>query len=182
MLAVADAFGAQYVPASEVDLTFLRRKVVAGVHREHPGAVLREVSRVVVPSLEVPIRQAVAVRKSSDNFEDWRSALRTIQRDAAADSPAELRERVQDVLQPRVNKVRHDLENSSLKDLVRTDGADLVIDAALGFSVGFATQEPLWGAAAGVGSGVLQWIRKAYTRPEPSGADAVLATLLRDRK
>jgi hypothetical protein len=182
MLAVADAFGAQYVPASEVDLTFLRRKVVAGVHREHPGAVLREVSRVVVPSLEVPIRQAVAVRKSSDNFEDWRSALRTIQRDAAADSPAELRERVQDVLQPRINKVRHDLENSSLKDLVRTDGADLVIDAALGFSVGFATQEPLWGAAAGVGSGVLQWIRKVYTRPEPSGADAVLATLLRDRK
>lgn len=182
MLAVADAFGAQYVPASEVDLALLRLKVVTGAHREHPGGMLREISRVVVPSLEVPIRQAVAVRKSSDDFEDWRSALRTIQRDAAADSPAELRERVEDVLQPRVNKVRHDLEKSSLKDLVISDGADLVIDAALGFSVGIAAQEPLWGAAAGAGSGVLQWIRKAYTRPKPSGADAVLATLLRDLK
>lgn len=182
MLAIADAFEAQYVPASEVDLAFLRKKVAAGVHHEHPSAVLREVSRVVVPSLEVPIRQAVAVRRSSEDFEDWRSALRSIQRDASADSPAELRERVEDELRPRVNKVRNDLENSSLRDLVRTDGTDLVIDAALGLSVGIATQEPLWGAAASVGSGVLQWIRKAYTRPKPSGADAVLTTLLRDPK
>lgn len=182
MLAVADAFDAQYVPASVADLEFLRKKVTVGVHRLHPHAMLREVSRVVVPSVEVSIREAASVRKSSDNFEDWRSALRGIQREASADSPDELRQRVEDELRPRVNKVRRDLDRSSLKELVRADGADVVIDAALGFAVGFTTHQPLWGAAAGVSSGVLQWIRKAYTRTKPTGADAVLATLLRDPK
>lgn len=182
MLAIADAFDAQYVPSSEVDLTLLRKKVTIGAHRLHPEAMLREVSRVAVPSIEVPVRQAAAIRKSSSDFEDWRSALRSIQRGASADSPDELRQRVEDELRPRVNKVRRDLESSSLRDLVRTDGTDVIIDGALGFSVAFATQEPLWGAAATVGSGVLQWIRKAYTRDRPTGADAVLTTLLRDRK
>lgn len=182
MLAVADAFDAQYVPSSETDLAFLRMKVTVGMHRLHPDAMLREVSRVVVPSIEVPIREAAAIRKSSGDFEDWRSVLRSIQREASADSPAELRERVEDELRPRVNQVRRDLERSSLKDLVRTDGADVVIDAALGFAVLGATHEPLWGAAAGASSGVLQWIRRAYTRTKPSGADAVLTTLVRDPK
>lgn len=182
MLAIADAFDAQYVPSSEVDLTLLRKKVTLGARRIHPGAVLREVSRVAVPSIEVSIRQAAAIRKSSDDFEDWRSTLRTIQRGASADSPAELRQRVEDELRPRVNKVRRELESSSLKELVRTDGTDVIIDGALGFTAAAATHEPLWGAAAAVGAGVLQWMRKAYMRARPTGADAVLATLLRDPK
>lgn len=182
MLAIADSFDAQYVPSSEADLTLLRKKVSVGGHHMHPEAVLREVSRVAVPSIEVSVRQAVAIRKSSSDFEDWRSALRSIQRGASADSPDELRQRVEDELRPRVNNLRRELESSSLKELVRTDGTDVIIDGALGFSVAVATQEPLWGAAATVGSGVLQWIRKAYTRARPTGADAVLTTLLRDPK
>ncbi len=170
------------MPSTEVDLTLLRRKVTVGVHRAHPEAMLREVSRVAVPSIEVSVRQAAAIRKSSSDFEDWRSALRSIQRGASADSPDELRQRIEDELRPRVNRVRRDLESSSLKELVRSDGTDVIIDGALGFSVGFATNEPLWGAAATVGSAVLQWIRKAYTRARPTGADAVLTTLLRDPK
>ncbi|MBT2555479.1 hypothetical protein [Arthrobacter sp. ISL-5] len=173
---------AQYVPSSEAELTLLRKKVTVGAHHMHPEAVLREVSRVAVPSIDVSVRQAAAIRKSSSDFEDWRSALRSIQRGASADSPDELRQRVEDELRPRVNKVRRDLESSSLKEHVRTDGTDVIIDGALGFSVAFATHEPLWGAAATVGSGVLQWIRKAYTRARPTGADAVLTTLLRDPK
>jgi hypothetical protein len=183
MLAVADAFNAQYVPSSEIDLALLRKKVTVGVHSVHPEAVLREVSRVAVPSIEVSVRQAASIRKSSDDFEDWRSSLRNIQRGASADSPEELRQRVEDELRPRVNKVRRDLEGSSLRNLVRTDGTDVIIDGAVGLSVAsFVSHEPLWGAAAGLGAGVLQWIRKAYTRPRPAGADAVLATLIRDPK
>ena len=180
MLAVADAFGAQYVPSSGADLALLRKKVTLGVHRSHPGAILREVSRVVVPSVEVPIRQAVELRKSSEDFEDWRSSLRKIQRDASSDSPEELRQRVEDELRPRVNSVRHSLERSSIKELVRTDGTSLVIDAVVGVGVGVAVNDPLWGVAAGGGSGVLKWILKAYLRDKPTGVDAVLATLLRD--
>lgn len=182
MLAIADAFDAQYVPSSEVDLALLRKKVTVGAHRMHPGAMLREVSRIAVPSIEVSVRQAAAIRKSSSDFEDWRSALRNIQRGASADSPDELRQRVEDELRPRVNKVRRDLESSSLKDLVRTEGMGVIIDGAVGFAVSAVTHEPLWGAAATVSSGVLQWIHKAYTRARPTGADAVLTTLLRDRK
>lgn len=103
MLAVADAFDARYVPASVVDLEFLRKKVTVGVHRTHPDGMLREVSRVVAPSVEVSIREAASVRKSPDDFEDWRSALRGIQREASAGSPNELRQRVEDELRPRVN-------------------------------------------------------------------------------
>lgn len=182
MLAVADAFNAQYVPFSEVDLALLRKKVTIGMHSMHPQAVLREVSRVTVPSIEVSVRQAAAIRKSSDDFEDWRSSLRNIQRGASADSPEELRQRVEDELRPRVNQVRRDLEKSSLKDLVQSEGTDLAIDAVVGLSVAYGAHEPLWGAAASVGTGVLQWIRKAYTRPRPAGADAVLATLIRDAR
>jgi hypothetical protein len=85
----------------------------------------------------------------------------------------ELRQRVEDELRPRVNKVRRDLESSSFKELVRTDGTNVIIDGALWFSVAVATQEPLWGAAATAGSGVLQWIRKAYTRAADWGGCCV---------
>lgn len=182
MLAIADAFDAQYVPSSEVDLILLRKKINVGVHQRHPDAMLREVSRIAVPSIEVSVRQASAIRKSSSDFEDWRSALRNIQRSASADSPEELRQRVEDELRPRVNKVRRDLESSSLKELVRAEGTGVIIDGAFGFAVAAATHEPLWGAAATMGSGALQWIHKAYTRAKPTGADAVLTTLLRDQK
>lgn len=180
MLAVADAYGAQYVAANEQDLNLLRRKVTVGLHRSHPGAMLRDVADIVVPSVDVPIRQAAAIRADSSNFDDWRSALRTIQRDGSADTPEVLRERVEDTLRPRVNQLRRELESSSLKELVRHDGVDLVIDAVFGMAAALVTKDPLVSVGATVGAGVTQWILKAYTRPKPSGADAVLATLLRD--
>lgn len=180
MLAVADAYGAQYVAANEQDLELLRRKVTVGLHRSHPGAMLREVADIVVPSVDVPIRQAAAIRANSSDFDDWRSALRTIQRDGSADTPEVLRERVEDTLRPRVNQVRRELESSSLKELVRRDGVDLIIDGAFGMAATILTHDPIATVGATVGAGITQWILKAYTRPKPSGADAVLATLLRD--
>jgi hypothetical protein len=179
MLAVADAYDAKFVPPTRQDLGFLRLKVNEGLSRTHPGALLREVSDFALPSIEAPIREAAAVRRSSEDFEEWRGTLRSIERDASAASAEELRERVEDELRPLVNRVRRDLERSSIRELVKTDGADLVVDAAVGVSFAAATNEPFWGVAAGVTTGVIHWIRRAYTRPKPSGADAVLATLLR---
>ena len=180
MLAVAHAFDAQFVPPTKQDLQFLRKKVTVGVHRMHPGAMLREVSDFLLPSIEVPIREAVAVRKSSDNFEEWRVGLQHIQHEASGDTEAELRDRVEEELLPRMNRVKRDLEKSPLSLNLRPDAINFVIDAAVGLAVADLTHQPSWGVATGATSGILHWIVKAYTRPKPQGADAVLATLLRD--
>lgn len=182
MLALADAYGAQYVAATKPDLALLRHKVSASLQRTHPGAMLREVADIVVPSLDIPIRQAAAIRADSSDFDDWRSALRILQRDGSADTPEMLRERVEDTLRPRVNQVRRDLQRSSLAEVVRADGVDIVIDATCGLAAAALTHDPLVSVGASVAAGITQWIRKAYLRPRPSGADAVLATLLRDAR
>lgn len=83
-------------------------------------------------------------------------------------SPEGIKER------PHVNKVRRDLESPRLKVLVRTDGTDRIVDGALAFSVAYASPEPPWGAAAGLGSGVLQWIRR---HASPSGLGLLVREL-----
>ena len=178
MLAVADAAGAQYVPSTAVDLGLLERKASGALHRMHPGAMLREVSRVVVPSIDVPIREAVAMRRSSDDFEDWRRSLSAIQRNASADTAEELAQRVEDELRPRVHAVQRQLQRNSLGAAVRSEGASVVIDGAVGAAATILTHDIL-GAGAGIASGVLQWIWRAYTREKPRGADAVLSVLVK---
>lgn len=182
MLAVADATGSQYVPSTEVDLQLLRLKVDGGMQRIHPGALLREVSRIAVPSLDLPLNQAAAIRRSSSGFEEWRSIVRKIQRDASADTADELRERVEDELQPRLNALKRDLKRNSLASITRDDGAGLVIDATLGLATAAATGEPAAGVAAMVAGGVLRWLWRAYGRDRPAGANAVLATLIHGKR
>ena len=179
MLAVADCYDATYVPTTEVDLELLRLKVNAGLHSLHPEQMLREVARVVVPSVEVPIRQAAKMREDSENFDDWRRGLRRIGRDGVNDSPEELRQRIGDELLPRVHAVQRELKGSSLGDLIRSDGTDVVLDATATLGAVTMFGEPVSGLAAVGGSGLLKWLRKAYMRKGPGGADAVLATLIR---
>lgn len=178
MLAVADAAGAQYIPSTALDLGLLERKVSGALHRMHPGVMLREVSRVAVPSVEVPIREAVAMRRSSEDFEDWRSTLSAIQRNGSADTSEELAQRVEDELAPRVRAVQRGLQRSSFAASVRSQGASLVIDGAIGAATAMLTHD-VWGAGAGVTSGALHWIYRAYTREKPHGADAVLSVLVK---
>lgn len=179
MLAVADAYEAGYVPTTEVDLELLRLKVNTGLHSLHPEQMLREVARLVVPSVDVPIGQAAKIREDSENFDDWRRGLRKIGRDGVHDTPEELRQRIGDELLPRVRAVRRELKASSLGDLVRSDGTDVVLDTTASLGAVAAFGEPMTGLTVTAGSGVLKWLRKAYMRKGPEGADAVLATVIR---
>ncbi|MRG58784.1 hypothetical protein GE115_02690 [Agromyces sp. CFH 90414] len=180
-LAIADESSAQYVPATEQDLDLLRLKVRTALPSMHPAKFLREVSRVIVPSVDVPIERAIEIRESSENFDDWRRSLRKLRRAVSADTEDDLTEQVQDELRPRVRAVERELKGGSAS--VREDGAAIVIDGMIGLGVGLAVgaaaQDTFAGIAAGSLSGAVQWIRRAYTREKPGGADAVLATLIK---
>jgi hypothetical protein len=79
-----------------------------------PVELLSEVARVLVPDLQLTAKTAVAIRQSEDAFEDWRAELRRLAREGRDDSPAELRERVQDQLQPVVRRVEKAISRSSI--------------------------------------------------------------------
>lgn len=179
-LAVADAAGAQYVPAEAADLDLLRLKVNSGIRQIHPGAFLREVTKIVAPSVDVPIARAVEIRASSENFEDWRRALRQLRRTTGDATGEELAEQVRDELQPRLHAVARELKGS--REVLRDEGAAMLIDTVVGGGVAIATQDVLTGVAATASSGLLRWLYRAYAREEPGGSNAVLATLIRDRK
>jgi hypothetical protein len=180
-LAVADAAGSQYVPSTESDLELLHTKVNTALSHRHPHQLLREVSRLLVPSVDVPIQRAIEMRESSEYFEDWRSTLNQLRRAATASSADELRELVEDELRPRANAVKRDLKRSSLAASVRDGGAELAVTGAVGLGAALTTHEGYVTVGTGLGAGVLTWLVRAYTRKKPGGADAVLATLIKNQ-
>lgn len=98
-LAIADYFGACYEPVFESELQLLHTKMSVSQDRRVPTTatpmpVLTEVGRLLVPDLRLDLKTAVEIRQSEGAFEDWRARLRTLVRDGASDSPAELRDRV----------------------------------------------------------------------------------------
>jgi hypothetical protein len=184
-LAVADATGAQYVPVNQASLGLLRAKYNDAV-RSHPSAMLREVSRVVVPSSDIPIREAVAMRASSDDFEDWRLGLQSLQRASADDDLATLHDRVQETLLPRVHDVERGLQTSRLRESFTRAGADVIVDGAVGVLTGVATATQadlatavLAGLGGAAGGATLRWMLRQYAPAGSSGAEAVLVTLIR---
>lgn len=182
-LALADASGAQYVPSTQVDLDLLTLKVNLGVRRVHPASLLREVARLVAPAVDVPIREAVALRRSSEDFEAWRREIQRFGRSASADTPEELRERVEDELSPKIDAVRRAMARSTFAHSVRTDGATVVISGAIAAGAALATNQSsssavINGAAVSL-TGSVGWVVRAYTRRKPHGANAVLTTLLK---
>ncbi|MCS5521194.1 hypothetical protein NY551_00415 [Curtobacterium flaccumfaciens pv. oortii] len=185
-LAVADAGHAQYVPTNEASLGLLRTKYNDAVARTHPAAMLREVARIAVPSADVALREAVAIRQSSDNFEDWRLSLQALNRATAADDSQTLRERVEETLVPKVHSVERELGSSSLGSSFRKAGADVVIDGAVGAATGAiaaGSVDPGAAALLGVGgaaaAGALRWLLRQYAPAPIEGDQAVLATLIK---
>lgn len=179
-LAVADAAGAQYVPATERDLALLRLKAKTSAGERYPRSFLDELARVVVPTFEVPIREAVAMRLSSSNFEDWRSKLDLIRRAGVDDSIEDLRARVRQELRPAIHSVETELRRTSALSTLDKAGADFLftggIAAATALATGGNVAASVGGAAA---SGILTWLRRAYAQRSPNGAEAVLAALVR---
>lgn len=182
-LAVADAAGAQYVPGTERDLQLLRQKVRTSIGMSHPSAFLSEVARVIVPSFDVPIREAVAMRQSSANFEDWRSKLDLIRRAGAEDDPEDLRSRVEDELRPAVRAVQAEVSKGSMLSKLDKAGADFVFAAGIAAATATATGgNPGASVGAAAASGIVSWLRRAYSQRSQHGAEAVLAALVSGAK
>jgi hypothetical protein len=182
-LAIADAAGAQYVPATERDLQLLRLKAVSAAGSYRPSGFFEEVARVVVPSFEVPIREAVAIRQSSANFADWRSKLDLIRRAGAEDNAVDLKQRVQDELRPAVRSVEAELNRTSGLSLLDRAGADFLFTSGITGAAALVSggNIPVAVGAAGV-TGIVQWLRRAYGQQPTDGAQAVLAALVRGSK
>jgi len=185
-LAVADASDAQYVPTNESSLGLLRIKYNDAVVRTHPAAMIREVARIAVPSADVALREAVAIRQSSDNFEDWRLSLQALHRATVSDDAQTLRERVEETLLPKVHSVERELGSSSLGSSFRKAGADVVIDGAVGAATGAISAgsvDPGAAALLGIGgaaaAGALRWLLRQYAPAPIEGDQAVLATLIK---
>jgi hypothetical protein len=182
-LAIADAAGAQYVPSTERDLQLLRAKANTAVGTVHPAAFLDEVARVVVPSFEVPIARAVEMRKSSENFDDWRSMLNQIRRAGPATDAAELRERVEDGLRPTVHRVEAELTRGSALSLLDKSAADFVFTGGIaGIAAVASGGNPAVAVGAAASAGVITWLRSAYGQKSPTGAEAVMAALVQRTK
>lgn len=186
-LAIADAARATYAPATEGELTLLRAKArqlgSLTLGSRQPVDLLSEVARVLVPDLQLTAKTAVAMRQSEDAFEDWRTELRRLAREGRDDSPAELRERVQDQLQPVVRRVEKAISRSSIAGkALKEQSASTIITTAVGAAAAVATTgKPAVAAVSGIASGVLHWIWKAYRPPALGGSDNVVASLIRAR-
>ncbi len=182
-LAIADAAGAQYVPATERDLLLLRTKMASTVGAGHPSQFLAEVARVVTPDFQTSIERAVQMRQSSEGFADWRSSLDRMKRDGIADDPTTLRERVQDELQPRMRAVERELKSMSTLSSLDSTGADFVVAGGFAAATASFNGGDIWSAVGGAAaSGAASWLRRAYGRSHSHNSDPVLATLLRSSK
>lgn len=182
-LAVADAAGASYAPASPDEARLLSAKTCAVAARRgaKPGQpVLEEVLRVLVPDLDLDAATAVKIRESEEAFDDWRRALRDIQREAAPlESRADLRELVQDRLQPQVAAVS---KRVSVTAALRSRAPHMVSAALLGTASNAVTGLTVGTSAAAAGlTGVAAWLWDAYRGRRPEGSGAVIAAMLRAR-
>jgi hypothetical protein len=179
-LAVADESGATYVPPTDSDFGLLRAKAAAGASslkglQQQPTKLLEEVSRFLVPDLIIDPKTTVSIRENEESFDSWRRGLSALARDSKDDDPDSLAGRVEDTLIPRVRDINASLRRSRpLRDNLVPDGASIAVSAG----IGLVTAGPM-GAASAAAAGVIGWLFKAYQRPNLSGADTVLARLIK---
>ncbi len=180
-LAVADAAGAMYAPATADEARLLIAKTVAtatGLHAKPGQPVLREVLSFLVPDLVLAPAAAVKIRASEEAFDSWRRMLRDIQREAAGlTDPNDLRQLVQDRVQPQVDAVQRAVGMSSA---LRAHGEKAVTAAVLSTAASSLTGVPFSTSAAAAGvTGVAGWLWDAYRARRADGSASVVAALLR---
>lgn len=183
-LAIADAAGARYTPGTDDELRLLQAKASqaasAAARLQVRAELLHEVARIFLPDMELAPATAVAMRRSDDAFEDWRRLLRTIDHQSRGDSGDELRQYVEDVLQPEAAKVRRRVAGSSSLGDAALTGLTTVVSGVVVDQSDHAIRSSV---ASGLAAGALTWLWKAYgPREKPEGAQAVMASLLRTSK
>lgn len=183
-LAVADEAGATYVPPTDSDFGLLRAKAATGASlqkglEQQPTKLLEEVARLLVPDLIIDPKTTVSVRENEESFDSWRRGLSALARDSKDDDPDTLAGRVKDTLIPRIRDLKVSLKKSRpLRDNIIPDGASIAVSAGIGF-VAAGPAGAAVGATSAAAPGVIGWLFKAYQRPNLSGADTVLARLIK---
>jgi len=179
-LAVADAANAQYVPATERDLELLRRKTATTVRSPFPSSYLEQVTRVIVPSFEVPIREAVAMRQSADGFEEWRNRLELIRRDGESEDIDSLRERIEMELRPAIRAAKDEVRKSSLLGTFKETRNDVIFTTGIAATTAaISGGSPVVAGGAAIASGAVAWLRRAYGQRSAAASQAVMAVLVK---
>ena len=178
-LAFSDQYSTVYVPHHSGDLALLKLKVdvLSQVQQNRPSSsVLEEVSRVVLPGLNLSAATAVKIRKDGESFEEWRRAIRKIERDSKNDDPFTLRQRVEDELTTVRGQIKREAFSTALKEHATRGG--------LGATFTAVSQMGLERLITGetdpvvtIGAGAIGWIGAMFTLPNARGAGRVMVSL-----
>jgi hypothetical protein len=191
-VAIADAFGAAYVPPSATDWVLSENRIEALLapalerRAEVNLRVVSALSRSELPLLRgVDARAIAAIHDNEESFEDWRRALRRAVRQIESSTTAgsafeeEGREVLEDELGPMAEEVAKAVSRSQL---MREKARDAKI--ALSSGVAVAGSAAAAGAASPVaiataaGSAVGTWLLGSLFPKKQGGARAIVAQLL----
>lgn len=166
------------------DLELLKLKVdsLNQVQQSQPSAtVLDELTRVVLPGLNLSSLTAIAIRKNADSFEEWRRTIRKIDRDAKNDDVRTLRQRVEDELATVKRQIKRESLGSALKEYVTRAGAVAVFTSASQLALDHALtgeSDP----ALTSGAGAIGWIGGMFLLRRGAGAGRVMVSLQRSEE
>jgi hypothetical protein len=195
-LAIADAANARYVTPWAADAALLEWRLMRLGQRlsskTNGNSELRMTPALVHAELpflnDIDPGLLLRIRANEQSFEDWRSELRNAVRlidSLPSEGQAfetEARHVLQDHLRPRAEEVRKAVSASTVMRAAAADGvADLSISAASIVGAGLIFG-PSGIAVSGVTVGLalpLKWAYRVLFRPSPTGANAVLAQLVK---
>lgn len=182
-LAFADQYSTIYVPQFPAEMQLLRLKLGQLTVEQETSPrpeTLAEIARFALPNLKLDTEVAVDIRQNESAFDQWRTRIRSIDRDSGDDSQSQLRQRIQDELTP----IRNSIESFSLGNTVRKsveeDGMTAVLSTlAAGGAALMWGNNPGQALAGGVSAGALAWLWRLYRRPRLEGEPLILNSLQR---
>lgn len=182
-LAFADQYSTVYVPQSSAELQFLRLKLgqLTAEQEIAPGPdTLAEIARFALPNLKLDAETAVNLRQNEGAFDQWRSRIRSIDRDSRGETNNQLRQRIQDELTPIRDSIDRLSLGSSMRKSVEEDGMIAVLSTIASGGAAMAWgNNPGEALASGVSTGVLVWLWRIFQRPRLEGESLILNSLQR---
>lgn len=180
-ISFADKYGTTYIPQSASELELLRLKITQLTRKQETTprpTTLAEITRFVLPDLELPAQTAIKIRQDEESFQEWKETIRKIDRDSGTDSPNELKQRIEDTLAPISREIDKLSRRASLKKFASQDAVSAVLTSVGTFAAATAAGIPPVDATlpAAVG-GVLGWLGKMFLPTKLAGSARVLNSL-----
>ena len=175
-LAFADEYDTTYIPQSAAELELLRLKITQLSQEQETSPrpdTLEELSRLVLPDLELPAKTAIEIRQDEESFQEWKETVRRIDRESATDTPHELKQRIEDTLAPISREIDKTSRRASIKKFASQDALVAVLTAVGTFTAATVVgAAPIDAMVPAAGGGVLGWLGKMFLPAEGSGSDA----------